>query len=1148
MHWLRLAVLWCLVQSIASAQETPPWQSYFAEQTGEIAVASAARLAAVNSGNWPAIQTAWRSELQEMLGLAPWPERTDLQVTITGRTELTGVTVDRLHYQSRPGLYVAANLYQPIGAAPADGWPAVVYVCGHARVTDHGKLLGNKTSYQHHGLWLARHGAVCLAIDTVQLGEFHGEHHGTYKLGRWDWISRGYTPAGVEAWNAIRAVDLLSELPNVNAARIGITGRSGGGAYSWFAAALDERLRVAVPVAGITDLQNHVVDGCVDGHCDCMYFVNYFGWDYGQLAALVAPRALLLANSDNDGIFPLDGVMRVHRQIDSLYKQLHASNQLGLLITPGPHKDTQELQVGAFKWLLQHLLDDPLPLIDSPALKELEPHTLAVFPAETPSDERVTAVAGWFVPAAASVIDGPQAAAEWEQTWRPELLRLRSLPERTQANFVTEGLGRFKSWNWELLRATRDLSENAAKNPTADLTTDSTAHSTRNSTDSVAEPPGISILRIEGENTQPPIVHLIAASPEALAAESVGDALQQPEVSEWLALFPRRTHYFVAWRGADWMSSTSTPQQQHMLVRRFYLLGQTPEQVMLGDLLTAAHWIRQHRPGGLDLAGVGRHAALMELAGLLAVDDPARPAETRFVKTVHVANRTTDPLLNPALAGILRVCDYESLHAAAAHLMDVSELTLASSSSPLLVDTASRPQQATGMRIVEVEQTRAKVWVRATRWQLPNLGDLPEVRFLRPAVKGKANRDPILPESGVEGLRFAVPGVAAEVRVGVKSPLGLSSSGGAKFSYQAWQSVDATTDFSAVVEFAELTPGTRYQVRTEVRATSDENAVVSALVGSFTTLPAADAVTPFRLAVGTCQEFNDRDGPHGFDAYRTLLHRKTNAFVMAGDVVYYDALARSTELAHYHWQRTYALPTLLEFHRQVPTYFLKDDHDTYVDDTWPGQQHDWTGEFTFADGQRIFRQQTGLPAPAYRTFPIGSDLQIWLMEGRDYRSPNDAPDGADKSIWGEEQKQWLRETLAASKARFRVVISPTPLVGPDRDSKSDNHANASFSAEGAEVRKLLAQYPNTVSVCGDRHWQYHSIDPETGLHEFSVGPLSNRHAGGWKPDDFRAEVHQFLRVSGGYLELDLTGADESRRLTLRHVDTLGQEQHRHTLQ
>ena len=92
--------------------------------------------------------------------------------------------------------------------------------------------------------------------------------------------NRGYTPAGVEAWNCIRALDYLETRPEVDPKRLGVTGRSGGGAYSWWIAAIDERIKAAVPVAGITDLQNHVVDGCVEGHCDCMYMVNTYRWDY----------------------------------------------------------------------------------------------------------------------------------------------------------------------------------------------------------------------------------------------------------------------------------------------------------------------------------------------------------------------------------------------------------------------------------------------------------------------------------------------------------------------------------------------------------------------------------------------------------------------------------------------------------------------------------------------------------------------------------------------------------------------------------------------------------------------------------------------------------------------------------------------------
>src|SRR5437667_2224062 len=171
----------------------------------------------------------------------------------------------------------------------------------------------------------------------------------------WWWNSRGYTAAAAEAWNCIRALDYLETRPEVDKTRFGVTGRSGGGAYSWWIAALDQRIQVACPVAGITDLENHVVDGTVEGHCDCMFTVNTYRWDYPQVAALVAPRPLLISNSDKDTIFPLDGIQRLHAKVRSVYRLYNAADKLGLLITEGPHKDTQELQVPVFRWFNRFL-------------------------------------------------------------------------------------------------------------------------------------------------------------------------------------------------------------------------------------------------------------------------------------------------------------------------------------------------------------------------------------------------------------------------------------------------------------------------------------------------------------------------------------------------------------------------------------------------------------------------------------------------------------------------------------------------------------------------------------------------------------------------------------------------------------------------
>ena len=178
----------------------------------------------------------------------------------------------------------------------------------------------------------------------------------------WWWQALGYTPAGVELWNAIRALDYLETRKEVDAKRLGVTGRSGGGATSWWVGAADDRVKCIIPVAGIADLQAHVVEGVADrykkgvitGHCDCMYFVNTYRWDFPtSVAALCAPRPLMLGNSDADEIFPSrlppplrQGAYRIY----DLY--VSAGDKFVLLETKGPHKDTPELlRRGAFTWL-----------------------------------------------------------------------------------------------------------------------------------------------------------------------------------------------------------------------------------------------------------------------------------------------------------------------------------------------------------------------------------------------------------------------------------------------------------------------------------------------------------------------------------------------------------------------------------------------------------------------------------------------------------------------------------------------------------------------------------------------------------------------------------------------------------------------------
>lgn len=401
------------------AQTAPSWdfdeqlQSYFAAETERITNETAAELAAIE--DWATFQQQARTELLDMLGLNPMPERTPLQPVVTGVTEHEEFRVEKVHFQASPGLYVTGNLYIPKNAAGK--MPAILYVCGHANVKENGISYGAKVNYHHHAAWFARHGYVCLIIDTLQLAEIEGIHHGLYRYDRWWWLSRGYTPAGVEAWFAMRSIDYLVSRPEVDADRIGMTGRSGGGINSWWGVALDDRIKVAVPVAGVTDLTNYVIDGCVEGHCDCMFLVNTYEWDYPKMVALAAPRPLLISNSDQDPIFPIDGVFRTYMKVRPLYEQLGVKPRIALNTVSGPHKDVQELRVHAFRWF-NHYLQDTDELIREPAVKFFEPEQLRVFD-ELPEDEINTRIDELFVPTAPPVeevladLDWSGASEQW---------------------------------------------------------------------------------------------------------------------------------------------------------------------------------------------------------------------------------------------------------------------------------------------------------------------------------------------------------------------------------------------------------------------------------------------------------------------------------------------------------------------------------------------------------------------------------------------------------------------------------------------------------------------------------------------------------------------------------------------------------------
>jgi hypothetical protein len=155
-----------------------------------------------------------------------------------------------------------------------------------------------------------------------------------------------------------------------------------------------------------------------------MYLLNTYRWDYPQVAALAAPRPLLIVNTDSDWIFPLDGVVRTFEKAQNIYKLYSAADKIGLTIGPGGHKDTQNIQVDAFRWMNFHLKGDDGPIADI-AEKFFQPEELQVFAGgKLPEDRRNEQIHESFVAAAAppEIPESKEAWSSLRDGWRTALI------------------------------------------------------------------------------------------------------------------------------------------------------------------------------------------------------------------------------------------------------------------------------------------------------------------------------------------------------------------------------------------------------------------------------------------------------------------------------------------------------------------------------------------------------------------------------------------------------------------------------------------------------------------------------------------------------------------------------------------------------
>ncbi len=531
--------------------------------------------------SWEPVRGKRMEEMQDMLGLLPFPERTPLKVRITGTLDRGDYRVEKLVFESLPKIYVTANLYLP--ARQEGPLPAVVYVCGHAY-----SPFGSKAKYQRHGISLAKNGYVAIILDPIQIAETFALHHGVASQEMYEWYSRGYTPAGPEVWNAMRAIDYLETRPEVDPTRIGMTGRSGGAAMTWFTACVDPRVKVAIPVMGISTYAANVREDTQRHHCDCMFTINSYRHGMLHQGALIAPRPLLMVHGAKDQLFPVAGYEEFEQKIGDLYESYGHRDYFKNIVVDTGHQDSDFLREEAIRWFDTYLKDSPgreLDMVyeDEPALN------LAVFPDGPPEDAQNFRLHETFIPTPAFQTFASEV--EWEKH-RQELIEL------------------LRSKVFGAFPLAQDLPEIHRGPDTEGYFEEITFESE----------PGVQIRALlhepaEGEGRLPALLYVASDGEDLHSIQQMFHQVRHPDNVIRLVVYPRGIDE-IGWNRAFWKGT----QRNAMHV------GQTVDSLRLWDVLQSAEVLRSFErtdPDRVTVLGIGVSGILGLYAAIL--DDGIHP-------------------------------------------------------------------------------------------------------------------------------------------------------------------------------------------------------------------------------------------------------------------------------------------------------------------------------------------------------------------------------------------------------------------------------------------------------------------------------------------------------------------------------------------
>ena len=307
-------------------------------------------------------QRELRSSLVDLIGGFP-AEPCPLLPRVTERVEFRTYTRETVYFQSRPDSTVVGYLLTPKPLrAPA---PAVLCLHGHGRgvddivgIREDGTMRSRRGGYQKDfALQCVRRGYVVLAIEQLGFGHRRDAAARAARAGSSSCqpaagaaLLLGQTMIGWRVWDAIRSIDYLATRPEVEADRLAVMGISGGGATSFFTAALDNRVKAAVVSGYFCTFRDSIfsIQHCIDNYIPgILRYAEMY-----DVAGLIAPRSLFVETGTDDRIFPVEATRYAVGKAREMYRAMGAEDRLGFEVFEGTH---QFHGVGAFEHLAKTL-------------------------------------------------------------------------------------------------------------------------------------------------------------------------------------------------------------------------------------------------------------------------------------------------------------------------------------------------------------------------------------------------------------------------------------------------------------------------------------------------------------------------------------------------------------------------------------------------------------------------------------------------------------------------------------------------------------------------------------------------------------------------------------------------------------------------